>query len=75
MTFLVTLGNGLFMNMGFLGVLFIFLHKWGQGEELEMSSALALIAIIFFNFVSVGNLGFMGVVNMAVFLRILNRMA
>jgi hypothetical protein len=40
-----------------------------------MASSLALIAIVFFNFVSVGNLGFMGVLNVAIFMRILNRMA
>lgn len=40
-----------------------------------MSNSLALIAIIFFNFVSVGNLGFMGVLNVAIFMKILNRMA
>jgi hypothetical protein len=75
MSFLATLGTGLYMLMGFLAILFIFIHKWAQGEELNMSNSMTLIAIIFFNFVSVGNLGYMGVLNVANFLKILDRMS
>jgi hypothetical protein len=53
----------------------IFMLKWNRGEELELANEFSLLALVFFSFVSNGQLTYMGITNLSMFLAVVDRMA
>lgn len=68
------LGLALFANMGLVAIFSIIYMKWYNGESLDLAKDMSLLAVIFFTFVSNGQLALMGYVNLSLFLAVLDRL-
>ena len=53
----------------------IFMMKWGRGEKLDMSVSMSLMAMIFYIFISVNALTYMGLTTLQQFLSCVERMS
>jgi Ca2+/Na+ antiporter len=69
------MGVALFANMGFVAMFIIFVLKWSRAEELDLANEFSLLALVFFTFVSNGQLTYMGIVNLSMFLAVVERMS
>lgn len=53
------LGFSLFSNAGLIACIAIFVPRWAMGEELKMGESMALLAMVFYIFLSVNSLTYM----------------
>ena len=67
------MGLNLFQNFAFLSAFLIFYYEWSQGNELEMASTVSTLALVFFLFVSVNQLAYSAIFQVANFMAILDR--
>jgi hypothetical protein len=58
--FLGSLGIAVFSNGGLIVLNNIFLVQWGRGDKLDSSVSMSLMAIIFYIFISVNAMTYMG---------------
>jgi len=72
--FIRSLGLALFGNMGLVAIFIIFMLRWSRCELLDLSNSFSLLALIFYTFVSNGQMTWMGIVNASLFLAIIERM-
>lgn len=72
---MASLGISFYANMGLVAIFIIFMLKWSRGEVFNLQESFSLLAIIFFTFISVGQLTWLGIVNGAIFMAVLKRMS
>jgi len=73
--FVASLGISFYANMGLVAIFIIFMLKWSRGEVFNLQESFSLLAIIFYTFISVGQLTWLGIVNGAIFMAVLKRMS
>ena len=72
---LATLGFNLFQNLAFLSVFLIFYKDWRNGEEIELAKSVSTMAMVFYLFVTINQLTYLAMFNIANFFAILNRIS
>ena len=53
---MATLGFSLFQNLAVLSAFLIFYYQWSNGEEIQMSKSFAILAMVYYLFVTVNQL-------------------
>ena len=72
---LATIGFNLFQNLAVLSTFFIFYYQWSNGIEIEMAKSFAILAMVYYLFVTVNQLTYLAVFQLSNFLAILNRIS
>ena len=72
---LATIGFNLFQNLAVLSTFLIFYYQWSNGIEIEMAKSFAILAMVYYLFVTVNQLAYLAVFQLSNFLAILSRIA
>ena len=72
---MATLGLNLFQNLAVLSAFLIFYYQWSNGEEIQMSKSFAILAMVYYLFVTVNQSTYLAVFQLSNFFAILNRIS
>ena len=65
----------LFQNLAVLSAFLIFYYQWSNGVQIEMSKSFAILAMVYYLFVTVNQLTYLAVFQLSNFFAILNRIS